>query len=231
MSKEADYIHKEYPKTCDPKDFFGQVKRTVNGKPIGQDQIDQIIHAIDAGLNLNGEDVVLDIGCGNGALSVLFFDNIKSYLGVDFSEYLVGVAKENFEKEGFEFICDDALNFLEKAERNSTITKVLCYGVFSYFDETNAGRMLKLVHEKYPNAVSFYIGNLPDKDLADKFYYAHIDYKNLLDDHTSSIGKWRTVSEFETLSRQNGWNASIKRMPAGFYSAHYRYDVLLTRIG
>ena len=38
--EKKDYIHKEYPKTCDPNDFFGQVKRTVNGQPISEEEIE-----------------------------------------------------------------------------------------------------------------------------------------------------------------------------------------------
>ena len=38
-------FYKEHPKTCDPEDFWGQVKRTVNGKPIPQAQIDMIVES------------------------------------------------------------------------------------------------------------------------------------------------------------------------------------------
>ena len=55
---KGDYIHKEYPKTCRPDDFWGQVKRTVHGKPVSQDQIDMIIYAIRNGLSLSHEDIL-----------------------------------------------------------------------------------------------------------------------------------------------------------------------------
>ena len=53
-----DYIHKEFPKSCDPDDFFGQVKRTVNGKPVGKDQINMIVDSICESLNFNNEDIL-----------------------------------------------------------------------------------------------------------------------------------------------------------------------------
>lgn len=230
MHKEGEYIHKEFPKTCDPKDFFGQVKRTVDGKPIGQDQINQIVTAIIKGLDLKDSDVILDIGCGNGALSKLLFDSIRSYLGIDFSEYLIKIAKENFEREGFVFKHEEALSFLNNCKIDKDVTKVLCYGVFTYFATESAEIILKLIYDKFPNVQSFYIGNLPDKELAHKFFYSHIEYEKLLDDNTSSIGIWRTVKEFEDLAYKTGWKARIVRMPEGFYSAHYRYDVQLTPI-
>jgi hypothetical protein len=52
MSKIKNYIYKELPKLCEPDDFLGQVKRTVNGKPVSQEQIDIIIAAITNGLKL-----------------------------------------------------------------------------------------------------------------------------------------------------------------------------------
>jgi len=32
------FDYKEYPKTLDPDDVWGQVRRTVNGKPVSEDQ-------------------------------------------------------------------------------------------------------------------------------------------------------------------------------------------------
>jgi hypothetical protein len=53
-----DYIHKEFPKTCAADDFFGQVKRTVHGKPVSDEQIVMIIAGIRAGLKLSPKDAV-----------------------------------------------------------------------------------------------------------------------------------------------------------------------------
>lgn len=230
MSNKKDYIHKEYPKKCDPRDFFGQVKRTVNGKPISEEEINLIINAIRDNLDLKHTDVLFDIGCGNAALASRLFDSIKGYIGVDFSEYLVSVANENFAKAGYEIILDDAIKYLEQTEVDSIVTKVLCYGVFSYFEPKNAEKLLKLVRVKFPNVKRVFIGNIPDKKRADKFYYEEIDYENLLDDHQSSIGKWWAINDFQRLGKSAGWNAEFHFMPSGFYSAHYRFDVLLKRL-
>ncbi len=92
----ADWIHKEYPKTCQPHDFWSQVKRTVNGVPVGEDQVALIERAITSGLQLKQNDYLLDLCCGNGALSTRIFQRCLGGLGVDFSEYLIDVAKNNF---------------------------------------------------------------------------------------------------------------------------------------
>ena len=110
--QNKDYIHKEFPKTCDPKDFFGQVKRTVNGKPIPIDQIQMIVNTIKNKLDLQENDFLFDIGCGNAALASYFFDDIRGYRGFYFSECLIKIGKENFEKPGFELILSDAILYL-----------------------------------------------------------------------------------------------------------------------
>lgn len=226
----SDYDHKEFPKTVDPKDFWGQVKRSVNGQPVSQEQIDLIVETVCNGLLLNKTDTLLDIGCGNGALSVLFFNKIKGFIGFDFSEYLISVAKENFEKQpGYIFNLGDAYELIKTYKEKTGVTKALCYGAFQYFDFDKAKKILYHLNYEYENLVRIYIGNLPDKERAEKFFYKHIDYKNLLDNPQSSIGIWRSMEEMKKLANDCGWEIEFLQMPDNFYAAHYRYDVLLKK--
>jgi cyclopropane fatty-acyl-phospholipid synthase-like methyltransferase len=224
-----DYIHKEFPKSCDPDDFFGQVKRTVNGKPVGKDQINMIIDSICKNLDFDNQDTLFDLGCGNGALSVLMFHKIKSYFGIDFSEYLIEVAKKNFEKASYAFHCAEANDFLKNETVNTNYTKGLCYGVFSYFEKESAKNILTNIRNKYKNISKFYIGNIPDRDRASNFFYDDIDYANLLDNNQSSLGVWWSQKDFKDLANQSGWETEFLFMPNNFYSAHYRFDVVLTK--
>lgn len=73
MSQRKYAFYKEHPKTCARDDFWSQVKRTVNGKPVSQDQIEMIVDAVISGLSLGMDDRLLDLCCGNGALTRYFF--------------------------------------------------------------------------------------------------------------------------------------------------------------
>ncbi len=226
----VDLFYKEQPKLCDPKDFWGQVKRSVDGKPISNSQIIMIENAVDKGLKLSKSDKVLDIGCGNGALSALFFKKINKLVGVDFSEYLIGVAKENFEmKPDYTFHLADAYEFIVNYEHKEHITKVLCYGTFAYFDFQVAKKMLRFLNESYKNVSRVYIGNLPNKDKAENFYYKDIDYTEQIDDAESPIGIWRSEDEMKELAADCGWGINFHKMPKTFQGSHYRYDVILKR--
>lgn len=226
----SDYRYKEYPKTCAADDFWGQVSRTIGGEPVSQEHIDMIVQAIRNGLAFSSGDVLLDIGCGNGMLSHYFCDECAQFHGVDFSEYLIKVAKSNFEKKPTHLFTEiDAVQYVETEANPEKYTKALCYGAFTYFSFENAERLLAGIAKRFTNINLFFIGNLPDKERAHLFFPEGKDFRSLLDDRESSIGIWHSKEEFRDLANKTGWDVEFSVMPDDFYSAHYRYDALLKR--
>lgn len=212
------------------QEYWRQIKRTVNREPVSFEQIEMIVRAICEGLDLNGhpDDALLDIGCGNGALASLFFDKIKKYHGVDLSEFLISVAKRDFERPpDYLFEVSDVVDYLKGENSNSLFNKVLFYGCFSYFQ--SAEEVLGLIRNKFVNVEKIFIGNLPDAERVSDFYKETPGDKNILSDCSSSIGVWRTKDEFRLLAQRSGWCATFSQMPPEFYAAHYRYDVTLVR--
>ncbi len=225
--KKADY--EDYPRTRAADDFWGQVRRTVHGVPVDEGQIQMIVNAIFAALQLRPDDAVLDLACGNGALSRYLYEHCASLLGVDFSEYLISVAKANFENEpDYLYRCDDAAHYVSTESDPTRFTKVVCYGSFPYFPAEDARSALLGLRERFSNVERVFIGNLPDRDLADVFYGAGLPGAEVLDDHTEAIGIWRSRPQMSELAAACGWRASFTNMPTDFYAGHYRYDVLLS---
>lgn len=224
------FDHDEFARTRAPDDFWGQIRRTVNGKPVSDEQINMIVDAVAARLGLNAEDKLLDLACGNGALSCLFFAKCEEYLGVDFSEYLISVAKTNFETlPNYRFEMQDVAEYVRREPKPERFTKALCYGSFAYFPPRAASEVLRLLFDRFSGIQSVFIGNLPDKDRARAFYGENAPTAEELADSSSQIGIWRTREEFSALAREAGWKTSFSTMPAAYYSSHYRYDALLTR--
>ncbi|HMR69144.1 MAG TPA: class I SAM-dependent methyltransferase [Rubrivivax sp.] len=214
----------------DDDELWRQIKRTVNGKPVGPEQIRLIVDAIVDGLDLAPSDTVLDIACGNGALTRHLVDRVSSVHGSDISRALIDVASTHFTRPGrCSFEVADAASSVRTIERPERFTKVLCYGSFSYFSPQDAAIVLKGLHDRFMRVDRVFVGNLPDRDLAGRFYRAGIDPAPLLDDAASAIGQWRTAAQFDALARASGWSCQIRRMPASFYAAHYRYDAVLER--
>ena len=230
MKKQKFTFYKEHPKTCNPDDFWGQVKRTVNGRPVSQDQIDMIVDAVVAGLELKHTDTLLDLCCGNGALSTLLFKHCKHGLGVDFSEYLISVANANFAAPpGQTYILQDVIKFCEKPVTPLKFSKMVCYGSFPYIEHESAESMIGLLNSNFPNLKRVFIGNCPDKELMAEFYGDRHFELSAENDPDSPIGIWRTQEEFVSLANRCGWQATIHKMPDLYYAAHYRYDVILSR--
>lgn len=225
---KSDY--REYPKTLDRSDLWGQVRRTVHGRPVPENQIAMIVSAIRQGLQLRGDDVVLDLACGNGALASYLFDACASLVGIDVSDYLIEIANSRFViPDKTAFLVDDAAHYVENAPDTERFTKVLCYGSFSYFSEADANRVLRALSQRFVNANRVFIGNLPDAERAYCFYPEGKDYAAELKDPVAQIGIWRTEAELRAMAATAGWNLEVTVMPSEYYAAHYRFDAILTR--
>jgi cyclopropane fatty-acyl-phospholipid synthase-like methyltransferase len=223
------FDHDAYARTKAANDFWGQVRRTVNGVPVSDEQIAMITSAIRTHLAFKPRDFVLDLACGNGALSTLLFPYISGFLGIDLSTYLIDVAQKNFERPpNYTFLAKDVAQYTKTEQDPARFTKALCYGSFQYFPAEVAQTVLKLLYSKFSHLERVFIGNLPDKERASEFYKDNLNKKEL-NDSNSQIGIWRSKNEFEILAKEAGWKIQFFSMPPEFYASHYRYDVLLTR--
>ncbi|MGK5023548.1 class I SAM-dependent methyltransferase [Janthinobacterium sp. RB2R34] len=222
--------HDEYARSRPADDFWGQIKRTINGKPVTEEQISLIVTSIRSNLQLHPEDVLLDLACGNGALSTRLFDNCRAFLGVDLSAYLISVARKHHEVlPDYLFLQQAADQYVLSEAQPQRFSKVLCYGSFSYFSEDAAHTVLQTLFERFSQVQSIYIGNLPDRDRLDLFYKENRPSDAELNDHASRIGIWRSQEEFAKLASEAGWQARFINANAQFYAAHYRYDTILSR--
>jgi len=220
--------YKEYPKSCDPDDFWGQVGRTINGKPVPQEQIDLIVASVSGNLSLSRDDCLLDLCCGNGALSAYFFAQCRGGLGVDFSDCLIEIANRRFRlRESESFRCMDVLEYVDSERAPKPFTKALCYGAFQYLPPPAALEMLDRLRYRFTGVERFLIGNLPDKDRLDHFYADKPYVPGIENKADSPIGLWRSTGEFQEFAARTGWRCSISRMQAPFYGSAYRYDALL----
>lgn len=229
-SKNMDYLHKEYPKQFKKDDFWSQIKRTVNGKPVSEENIQIIVDHIHNVLALNKNDHLLDLGCGNGALAGRLFDSLNRYTGVDFSEYLIEVAKEYFMPDSsIEYFVDDVRHFVKVTKPADSINKILMYGCVSYLSRQDLGALLKDVSDRYNNVSHMLIGNVPDSAKAEYFFSLRNIENYELNNPQTPIGVWWSQDEIRDLCSQFGFLVDILHMPEDFYGAGYRFDVLLKR--
>ena len=224
MTAWVDYDR--HARTCARDDLWGQVRRTVRGRPVGPDQVDLIVDTVLWQLELRPHDVLLDLACGNGALTARLHTACAGSVGVDVSPYLIEVARERFEDGAHRFIVGDAAAHVEITADRARFTKALCYGSLSYLDDDAVTRMLRGLHQRFPNVGRVLLGNLPDPDRVQDF---HLDAPCPdLAEPRSAIGVWRSAATVAALAGP-GWTVRATVMPAAFFAAHYRFDILLER--
>ena len=221
--------YKEYPKTLPPDDLWGQVRRTVYGQPVSEDQIQMMVDAIVAGLELQPTSLLLDIGCGNAALGARLFPYCDQCLGVDFSEYLISVANTRFASPRHTFICQDAVEYAAQEAEPLRFDKALCFGMFAYLSDASAQQLLASLNQRFLNVSSVFIGNIPDPDCAASFFKDRDLAGIELDNPQSQIGVWRTREQLAAMAKAAEWRVRFQHMSPDFYQAHYRYNAIFER--
>ena len=222
---DSEYDYTERPKQFARNDFWRQVRRTINGEPVDETQIDLIVQQIATVLSLGPGDKLLDIGCGNGALSARLEPHIGELVGVDLSEYLIDVATEHFSSPKVSFErkgVDDVIG--QKSFRK--FNKGLLYGVSSFLDDKTIAELVEWFFDQESGALMF--GNVRDRSFAVEFYGTEPDQAEL-DNVSSSMGKWRTQAWYEQMASSTGVKVDFFKMPNDFYAAKYYFDVLMTK--
>ena len=209
-------------------DVWGQVRRTVRGQPVAAEQIDLIVESVTGQLELAPGDVLLDLACGNGALTARLQPRCSASLGVDISPYLTGIAQERFARDRHGFTEGDITDYARREPEPARFTKGLCYGSLPYLDDDAVAALLHALHTRFTRLTRLVLGNLPDPTHATAFY-GRGNVPSLCEPR-SDIGVWRTPAELAQLAGP-GWRLSHSVMPPGFFAAHYRFDALLERAG
>lgn len=227
---KSDYD--EYPKTLPRDDVWGQVRRTINGRRISDEELAEVVTAIVAELELGSADTLLDLACGNGALTERLFVSCGDVVGVDRSAYLIEVAQERFQQPPTRvFREDDIVSYLRGEPEPIRFTKGMCYGSMQYLSRTYLATMLAELHDRFAAMTRLMLGNVPDRDRAELFLRENPNVTELdLDDPAAQVGVWWSQDEITSVAADTGWaSVEFTRLPDRVFNARYRYDAVLSR--
>ncbi len=223
-------FYKDFPTTCRRDDFWGQVKRTINGEAVSQAQIDILVKHVTSALKLQRTEVLLDLCCGNGAFSDLIFDRCAGGVGVDFSEFLVEIAKESFERIGSrDYHLADAVAFVQNTPDAARFDKILCSSGIQYLADSDVETLFRAMNKRFTNVDRALFANLPDLSRFHEFCRPENYREGLESDLDTAIGIWRHSRDLLAMASATGWSAKSGRMSKTYYASYYRYDLLLIR--
>ena len=91
-------------------------------------------------IDMHGVETVLDLGCGNGALTARFLKLSKSVIGMDASEEMLRIARKDHPE--IMFVCGDATAF----QLDTRVDVVFSNAVFHWIEECRQADMIGCVY-------------------------------------------------------------------------------------
>lgn len=206
---------------------FRQVARIVHGKEQTDSLLEKIANNIISQLDLNSEDNLLDLCCGNGLLTNILAKHCKAIDAVDLSNLQIREAQKKFNSGKIHFIHSDALTYSSAKKYD----KILLYFSFQYFDTFEKGEKLleNIIRMSHPDTIIL-LGDIPDKNKINIFYPKITDrlkyyFKNFF--LNSDMGKFWSQEELDSICKKLKVKGRYIAQESWQPYSHYRYDYLI----
>jgi cyclopropane fatty-acyl-phospholipid synthase-like methyltransferase len=222
----------EHPIIFKETEFLKQVEKTVFGQPITSAQFAAIISDIHNGLDIRSDDYILDLCCGNGIVTSEISKACRAVIGIDFSDPLINIAKKYNKPENGTYFCMSVLDQNIKRLVSNPITKIYMYEALQHFEEGDLQRILELALEISSSNPVIFLGSIPDIDKLWEFYDTderREEYKIRKSTNQEAIGTWWSRKYIADVCLDNGLECQFLSQNPLLHSAHYRFDVRLTK--
>jgi len=216
----------EYQTDVASKDEQSQVLRTRNKEPIDPQKWAVTISTVNQQMDLQINDSLLDLCCGNGLFSAAFSSRVADIEAVDISRVLT---------ERLEARCLPNVNVTTSDMREvefpfERFSKVLWYAGIQYIAEADIVSMVRRIRSwMRPNGVLM-IGDIPDRaKLWDYFNNEtrRAAYFDGLEQRRPIIGSWLDADWLKQLCFDGGFTSvDIAPQHEELIYADFRYDIL-----
>jgi len=214
-------------------EFLQQVGKTVDGEAITEQQKQLQLDSIQKVLNIQKDDDILDLCCGNGVLTKYFASKCRSITGVDFSETLISIAQKYNSPSNAKYFMMSALDpkIIEICEK--PFSKIFMYEALQYFNSSEFAQLLDyILHIIDQNSVIF-IAGIPDISKIWNYYNTperKADYYSRKKKGTEAIGNWWDKKNLLKICSKKGFHSEIISQEKLLISSHYRFDICLTPV-
>ena len=216
----------EYQTDVADKDEQSQVLRTRNKEPIHPQKWAITISTVNEQMDLQTDDSLLDLCCGNGLFSAAFSGLVADIEAVDIS----GVLTERLAARSLPNVNVTTSDMREVKFPADRFSKVLWYAGIQYIDESDIVAMVRRIRSwMRPNGILM-IGDIPDRaKLWDYFNNEtrRAAYFDGLEQRRPIIGSWLDADWLKQLCLDSGF-AAVDVVPQHeeLIYADFRYDIL-----
>ncbi len=206
-----------------------QVLRTVNKRPVDDNVFARILAHIDSVLEAGPDDAVLDLCCGNGAITTHLACHCRSVVGIDCSPDLLA----QIDTDRFRNLSLRVEDVAEAELPGEMFTKVLFYAGVQYFSEQQIVRLFCRIAASMRSGGRFYVGDIPDVGRIWSFHNTaerETAYFDSVRDDKPIIGTWLDPLWLSKLASHAGFeNIRVLQQPEWLPFAHYRFDMSMQK--
>lgn len=212
-------------------DLMRQVGRTTAGGSLSPSILAAIALDIDQKLVLTAGDNLLDVCCGNGALTSILASKCRRAVGIDISQAHIEIAYREFCGTNLRYYQGDAGELSKVVP--GVYTKILLYFSFQYFDTFRKGQQAirEMLAVLAPGG-SILIGDVPELARLGCYYKSlprRVAYRLLQFIGRSKMGKFWSYKQIDRICRALNVRATRLAQPTHLPYAHYRCDFLIRR--
>ncbi|MCB1701343.1 MAG: methyltransferase domain-containing protein [Halioglobus sp.] len=224
MSKVQHYYNERVSKSSD---LYRQVGKTIQGQPVGEEQLRLIATGITSALGLCSGDTVMDIGCGNGLVTRVIAPKVSRVIGVEQNPGLYESALENSSAENLTYIRSD---ILDVDALNFNCNKAYMYEVIQHVEYNKLRDFMHFFKSSFLSGSRVFIGGIPDEEKKWHFYNSRSRRCELLEALMVSgdpMGTWFHRDYLSHLGDAYGLRVRIIPQSESLYTSHYRFDCLI----
>jgi cyclopropane fatty-acyl-phospholipid synthase-like methyltransferase len=220
-----------YPKRFGKTEYLRQVKNTVGGQPVPDSTIRESIATICSHLELESDDTLLDLCCGNGLITREFSKKCRSVVGVDFSKPLIEIASMAHCASNISYLRMNVLDFSGSHHTPpGKFPKIVMIAGLQYFKATEFPLLMRVISDNLSNSGIVLLTAVPDRKHRAAFYStARRRLRQVWERMVGrdQMGTWWDTTTIERVCQD--YDLDCRFMSAGQVGLHYRFDVKITR--
>lgn len=210
-------------------ELLKQVGKTVNGERVADDQIKLIIESVTSALEINENDILIDLCCGNGVLTRKIAPRALNVVGIDFSKGLIDEANKHSRLDNITYLQHDVLSL--PGQFFSGKRKVLMYEAMQHFTQDDFHALLQALTGLDSGSIVLF-GSVPDKARLRNYYDTDEKYSFFQQRESEGrphMGKWWMTNEIEIIAARSRFQTQFLPQPSTLYTSHYRFNLLLKK--